>query len=90
MSKLIERLSETDSELLEELLEVAFLALNDIGTQKRVASEMQISEDRVNGAAGVLMALKDLNDSNVVDDWMPVKTKSDFEVFIDKVKNGEY
>ncbi|WP_339145232.1 hypothetical protein [Pseudoalteromonas galatheae] len=83
------RLAETDETVIKVLLETAFGALNDVKTQKRVAGEMDKSEEFVNGVTGLLMALVDLPDDNAVNDWMPVKTMKDLETFIAKVEAGE-
>lgn len=87
---LLKRLAETDEAVIEVLLETAFGALNDVKTQQRIADEMGKPEEFVNGVTGVLMALKDLPDDNVVDDWMAVKTMDDLDTFIAKVEAGEY
>lgn len=90
MSKIIERLSETNPTLLEEFLEIAFNGLNDIDAQERIAREMDISVDRVSGVAGVMMGLKDLDNDNVETNWMPVRTEQEFQIFIEKVRSSEY
>lgn len=88
--ELLQRLAETEEEVLEELLEVAFSALNDIKTQERVSKELGKSLEYVDGATGVILALKDLSDDSVVDNWMPVRTKTDLATFIARVEAGDY
>ncbi|HEP8970169.1 TPA: hypothetical protein VDU83_002506 [Pseudomonas aeruginosa] len=57
MNKLKNTLAQLDDALLTELLEAAQLALNDTGTAKRIAAELNIPVARAKGLAYIAVQL---------------------------------